>query len=170
MNSKAKGSGAERDTARFLTRWISGQDKELYFWRTPGSGFMSTVGNHANFSGDINPVKEEVLWMMKYNIEIKNGYSKVDLFQLLKGNKNFELASFWKQCTEDSEKHEKIPILLFKKKGGKYIIGINQELANILINKLNGLACIAVNFTDLPMMLMYNRDEFFNNIKPGDLK
>ena len=43
MNSKSKGSGYERDVARLLSKWVTGNDEELIYWRDSGSGSVSTI-------------------------------------------------------------------------------------------------------------------------------
>ena len=52
-NSKRKGSSYERDVARMLSKWATGTDEVLCFWRQAGSGSVSTIAkkNNKNASG-----------------------------------------------------------------------------------------------------------------------
>lgn len=163
MTGKRKGSSAEREIARFLTKWLTGQDKELYFWRSPGSGAVATIniGNH-DIAGDIVPVKPEALLFCSiFFIEVKDGYSNTDIFQHLKGNKTFTLANFWRKATSEAKASNKFPLLFFRKKNGKWTIGIDSYIKHKLdMRSIAGIALYLDGETN--NIYMYNRDDFFN--------
>jgi hypothetical protein len=75
---------------------LTGQDKELFFYRSPGSGAVATinVGNKA-ISGDIMALKPEAsLLIDKFSLELKTGYKGVSLDKHLKYNKADPLKAF----------------------------------------------------------------------------
>jgi hypothetical protein len=173
MNSKSKGSSAERRIARFLTKWLTGQDKELYFWRSPGSGAVASInlGNKA-ISGDIIALKPEAtIFTDIFSIEIKDGYSDADLFQHLRGNSSFVISAFWKQCTRDAYDNEKLPLLIFRKKNGVYNVSVDDKGLELVSSKCDHLCSISITFNNgLPRLHMFNKKDLFECIKPEDLK
>jgi len=173
-NSKGKGSAAERKIARFFTRWLTGQDKELYFWRSPSSGQLCTINvGNKSISGDLMALKPEASFLTDiFNIEIKDGYGNTDLFQHLKGIKNFNIESFWKQCTRDAYENDKLPLLIFNKKNGIYTASLDNNGYELVSEKTFTLSsiCMMWNNESLPNLYMFNMEELFNSIRPGDLK
>ena len=103
----AKGSGWERDTCKFLSKWIQGTEKPYLFWRGRGSGGMFTVsegGVGDAFSGDVYSVRPEERFLTDhYSIECKDGYANTSLDKFFKYNKSDPLKSFWEQCVDDAE-------------------------------------------------------------------
>jgi len=106
VNSRAKGSTFERHIAKTL----NDRFKTTEFSRTPGSGAFATthtLPDHLKIYGDlITPLN------FKYCIECKKGYNKENLYSLY----NYS-SQFWKfidQCEKDSEKCQKIPMVIFK--------------------------------------------------------
>jgi|WetSurMetagenome_2_1015567.scaffolds.fasta_scaffold01001_26 hypothetical protein len=174
MNGKSKGSSAERRIARFLTKWLTGQDKELYFWRSPGSGAVASInlGNKA-ISGDIMALKPEASFFTDiFSVEIKDGYAGADIFQHLKGGKSFVLNSFWKQCVRDAYDNDKLPLLFFRKKGGVFTASLDTSGRKLIIDKCTQLPSVTIIFEDnlLPPLYMFNKINLFNCIKPEDIK
>jgi hypothetical protein len=162
MNSKNKGSKFERDFAKYLTKWFSGQDKDLYFWRTPSSGALHTITQfNQNISGDIVALKPEAAWVTdNINFELKHGYPKLDFYGLL-SIKNHKIESFWKQCCKSAG--DKIPILIIRRNNSKIILGT-------IINIVNMLPRIKIDLDELSSCIFYDCDMFFNNIKSKDLR
>lgn len=117
--SKAKGSAWERQLSKILTKWLTGQDKEYYFYRSPGSGALATVNfGNKTLSGDLIAIKLEGSFFTEiFNIEAKNGYENASFDKFLKDNKNDVLQAFWNQSVRDAEKSDKLPLVMFKKKG-----------------------------------------------------
>lgn len=137
---KAKGSAWEREVSRILTEWLTGQRKELYYYRSPGSGAVATInlGNKA-ISGDIIALKQEAKFFTDiFNIEAKAGYENASFDKFLKMNKNDPLESFWNQSIRDAEIAEKYPLVIFKKKGmPNPWIGFNKTTYNKLYKYIN---------------------------------
>ena len=105
-NSRAKGSTFERSIAKMF----NDRFKTAEFSRTPGSGAFATthsLPDYLKIYGDlITPMN------FKYCIECKKGYNKENLYSLY----NYS-SDFWKfvdQCEKDSEKCQKIPMVIFK--------------------------------------------------------
>ena len=106
VNSRAKGSTFERSIAKMF----NDRFKTAEFSRTPGSGAFATthtLPDYLKIYGDlITPMN------FKYCIECKKGYNKENLYSLY----NYS-SDFWKfvdQCEKDSEKCQKIPMVIFK--------------------------------------------------------
>ena len=118
-NGKGKGSAWERKIARFLTMWMSGQDDDLWCYRSPGSGAVATLSKeNKDLSGDLIPLKLEAASLFdKFSIECKNGYkgaNPLKVFGNLKGN---ELKDFWLQANRDAQKAKKLPMLIYNPPG-----------------------------------------------------
>ena len=106
VNSRAKGSSFERSIAKILNDRFNTTE----FSRTPGSGAFATTHTlpaHLKIYGDLITPQN-----FKYCIECKKGYNKENLYSLY----NYS-SDFWKfidQCEKDSEKCQKIPLVIFK--------------------------------------------------------
>ena len=106
VNSRAKGSTFERSIAKMF----NDRFKTAEFSRTPGSGAFATthsLPDYLKIYGDlITPMN------FKYCLECKVGYNNQNLYSLY----NYS-SDFWKfvdQCEKDSEKCQKIPMVIFK--------------------------------------------------------
>lgn len=167
-NSKVKGSKWERDVSRFLTEWLTGQKKELYFWRSPSSGAVATinVGNSA-ISGDIIALKPEAAWFTDlFSIECKNGYEESSFDKFLKENKSDPLVAFWEQACHDALSAEKRPMLIFRKKGFQPIVGIDIYTERLLHKHLKGMRRVAICYGDeLPDCCFYDLKKFFEKLE-----
>ena len=167
---KAKGSAFERDVAKILTKWSSGQNKEYWFWRSPSSGAVSTINEgNGEISGDIIAIKPEGTFLTsKFSIEVKVGYPTSNFHKHLKKVKNDEIRSFWYQCVYDASRAEKLPMLIYKKKQYNALIGIS-----VINEKLNGISSITMTWDDhedLPSCHFYDFEEFLTVITPEDIK
>ena len=106
VNSRAKGSTFERQIAKLLNNRFNTTE----FSRTPGSGAVATthtLPDYLKIYGDlITPIK------FKYCIECKKGYNKENLYSLY--NYSSDTWKFIDQCQKDSDKCDKIPMVIFK--------------------------------------------------------
>lgn len=171
-NSKIKGSGFERDISRFLTEWMTGQKKELYFWRSPSSGAVATinVGNSA-ISGDIIALKPEASWFIDlFSVECKNGYDSFSFDKVLRENKTDPLLGFWQQCCDDAISASKNPMLMFRKKGLQPIVGIDNIMDDKMSDRLHSLRCMRIRMCVLPDCCLYDMKKFFDVIDKKYLK
>lgn len=106
VNSRAKGSTFERQIAKLFNNRFNTTE----FSRTPGSGAFATthtLPDYLKIYGDlITPIK------FKYCIECKKGYNKENLYSLY--NYSSDTWKFIDQCQKDSDKCDKIPMIIFK--------------------------------------------------------
>lgn len=166
-----KGSEYERYISKYLTNWLTGKSKPYYFWRSPSSGMLGTIyEENIHLKGDIIPIKEEIKDRWPLVIECKNGYPKTSFWQHFISTK-FCLEDFWKQTVEETPK-DKYPMLIYRKKGRKSVVGIDDFLYKRLYKKLNCLNHICIRWNDkskLQDCLLYDMDGFFKAIKPNDI-
>lgn len=175
-NGKSKGSQWERDISRFLTNWLTGQSKDLAFYRSPSSGAVFTTANFGNkeISGDIIALKQEGSYLIDlWSIECKNGYPDISLDNFLKYNKSDDLRDFWGQSSHDAKKSGKYPMVIFKKKGMKPAW---VAICSVMFKKLNKYIkqerrVIHLKWAnELDDMYIYSIDEFFEDITPEIVK
>jgi hypothetical protein len=170
-SGKRKGSEYERVIAKFLSKWITGNDKDLLFWRSPSSGSLCTISNIKEASGDLIAIKPEGEWFLNiFNVEIKTGYPKADFFQFFKDVKNDIIKDFWIQCQKDAKKADKTGILIFKKNGLKAIVGICPMTKYVLEKKVKLPRCLEVNYDDIIPVCFYDMEEFFKIVTPQIIK
>lgn len=175
LSSKSgKGSSWEREIAKILTKWLTGNEKPYVWWRMPGSGSIATLSEeNKELSGDIMPLRPEGIFLTdKYSIEAKHGYPNSNFHKHLKGVKNDEIRLFWEQCVNDAVRADKRPMLIYKKKQYNSLIGIS-ELNGQLKQKLENLPSLTMtwgNHNDLPICHFFDMKEFLNTVTPEDIK
>jgi hypothetical protein len=166
-NGKAKGSAFEREISKFLTTYMSGQEKDLWYWRSPGSGMMAKLSNQKGMTGDILPLKEEAKALTNiWSIEAKNGYVTAEILNHLKSTKNEIIQTFWKQCVDDAIVGCKSGMLIFKRKGCKPVVGIEGRVFD-QIKHLKLPKYVLIHYdNELPDLIFFDMEEFFTTIKP----
>jgi Holliday junction resolvase len=105
-NSRAKGSTFERQIAKLFNDRFNTTE----FSRSPGSGAFATthdLPDYLKIYGDLITPQN-----FNYCIECKKGYNKENLYSLY--NYSSDLWGFLDQCLKDSEKCDKIPMVIFK--------------------------------------------------------
>ena len=105
-NSRTKGSAFERSIAKTLNDRLNTSE----FSRSPGSGAFATthtLPDHLKIYGDLITPQN-----FKYCIECKKGYNNQNLYSLY--NYSSEFWGFLDQCQKDSEKCDRIPMVIFK--------------------------------------------------------
>lgn len=164
---KRKGGSFERDVARKLTFWLSGQDKEYYFYRSPGSGGVATMNEeNGEITGDIIAIKPEArLLTSKFSIECKDGYPDADFMKLFKNNKNDTIQGFWDQCIRDSRKANKQGMLIFRKKGMPILVGIegNTIFSKTMQDVIKEYVILSYGDT-LPNIVFFEFDMFLDKL------
>ena len=106
VNSRAKGSTFERQIANTLNDRFNTAE----FSRSPGSGAFATthtLPDYLKIYGDLITPEN-----FKYCIECKKGYNKENLYSLY--NYSSPFWGFLDQCLKDSEKCDKIPMVIYK--------------------------------------------------------
>lgn len=158
---KRKGGAFEREISRHLTYWASGQCKDLWYYRSPGSGSVATVSKHMNISGDIVSLTPEADVLTNlFNIETKVGYPTTDFFHYFKKGK-FNIEAFWTQCCRDAKKSNKEPLLIYKKP--PTLVGIGNFL------KIE-IPHITIQFDNLEDLHLYEFIKFFEVVTFESLK
>jgi hypothetical protein len=168
-----KGSSFEREICKDLSRWIQGTEKPYIFWRGRGSGGMFTQSNliGESFAGDIYLVREEGRFLTdRFSIECKTGYKEASLDKHLKYNKSDPIKSFWEQCTQDAKKTNKLPLLIYQKKGMQpKWVGINTITNNKFYNCFDGIRHIVLEWgkeDKLDTLWFYGYEDFWERITP----
>lgn len=170
-----KSGNHERDTAKFLTKWYSGNKSPLLFWRVPGSGSIGTISElNLDLYGDVYPLDSDIKKWWPFTIECKTGYTQASLDKHLKYNKSDPMKSFWEQVNRDASKAQKIPILIYQKLGlTPQWIGVPNVILNTFIVELSDLRYVSLKWKiddNLPELFFYSLNEFFDVITPEKLK
>ena len=106
VNSRTKGSSFERQIAKTFNDRFNTTE----FSRSPGSGAFATthtLPDYLKIYGDLITPQN-----FKYCIECKKGYNKENLYSLY--NYSSPFWGFLDQCLKDSEKCDKIPMVIYK--------------------------------------------------------
>ena len=172
-----KGGDFERDVSKELTSWLTGKPKPYKYWRMPGSGGLATIHEeNVDLSGDIRALAPDAEFLTDYfSIECKNGYPKTSFWQHFKNIKNFNIRDFWIQCMDDAKKGDKAGMLIYRKKGQKHIVGIEEEVSwtlSCINEKLCELPSIVMTWECdyLPSVEFFSFENFFNIITPENIK
>ncbi len=102
VHGRNKGSTFERAIAKQVSGWTG-----VHFTRTPSSGGW-------NKTGDITPKDPKAMVAFPFNIECKNQeiFSSTMLVSCAGIKLTKTIAKWWKQCTDDSKKSKRIPLLI----------------------------------------------------------
>jgi len=173
----AKGGDYERNIAKFLSKWLTGKTKPYMFWRQDASGGIATVHiENFHMTGDICSVHPDSRFFTDlFSIECKTGYPKTSFWQHFTSVK-FGVEEFWSQALVDADKSNKHPMLFYRKKGRKQIVGINRFIQEKLYEKIRGLNHIMVYWSpeikENPSQdcMLYDMVSFFENVTPDDIK
>ncbi len=177
-NSSSKGHGFEREVAKRISQWISGnKDTPYLIYRTSNSGATFTVNSrkgkgHESMTGDLTAIDESAKFFTdKISIECKTGYKTANIFSTFKGAKNDILRGFWEQATSDANKVGKEPMLVFKPLGNKWLMGLTENFAGqffpeMFLNKTR----VHIKFNnELPILILFPFEDFFTYYKPEHL-
>jgi len=168
-NGKQIGSTFERDIAKYLTVWVTGQEKPYVFWRSPGSGGLATLNVlNKEISGDIIAIKSQGEFFTNvFSIECKKGYGSADFWKFL-SDVNNDIEKFWTQCCTAAIKTNKLPMLIFKRSNTKnVIIGLSYNDVIEYLPKLLGIPNIIVSKNS---SIFFNRDTLFKLLTIDDVK
>lgn len=171
MNSKSKGSNYERQVCKLLSKWIQGTEKPYLFWREALSGGIATIDElNKDMTGDIKPIVPEIMEWWPFSVECKIGYPKTSFWQLW-NNSKFGIEEFWKQACYDADRANKLPMLIYRKKGRRQIIGIDKYIQEKLKKKLDRLNHIDIHWNyDIQSCFLYDMIDFFDVVKPDDIR
>jgi len=170
----AKGPDFEREICKYLTKWASGRTRPYWYWRLLGSGSVATLSEeNKELSGDIHALRPEACFLTdRFSIECKTGYPKTRFHQHFKGIKTFNIQEFWGKATMEAERAGKYPMLIYRRKGMKPIVGFDLVGHSKVAFSLTGIPFIMLgNFPDsIPSIWFYDMNVFFDRIKPDDIK
>jgi hypothetical protein len=170
----AKGSDFERNISRFLTKWLTGKTKPYMFWRSDASGGLATMHEeNVHMTGDIKHLHPDAQFLTDvFSIECKNGYPSTSFWQHFNTTK-FGIENFWLQSIGDAVKAGKHPMLIYRKKGRRIIVGIDKYIQEKLNKRLKGLnhigVCWGVEDT-CENCYLYDMQDFFDSVQPEDIR
>jgi len=112
---KHKGSQFERDVCRILTKWVTGKEDPVIFWRTAGSGSQFTVKKgESPMCGDIMAVDPRGEPFIDYFcVECKN-WRRIPIMAFLTGQEVGLLKEWWEELVGKCSWADKKPLLIFK--------------------------------------------------------
>jgi len=177
--SSNKGSSFEREISKDLSKWLTGQEKPYQYWRTPGSGSLCTIHNEdMGLSGDIRALTPEAKFLTDvFSIELKTGYPTTSFWQHFSDIKGFKLREFWEQTNRDAKKANKEPMLIYRKKGKKKLVGFRKNLLDNYMFRdcydLDNIGIISIQFKIdymLPVLAIMDFNDFFNIMKPDKMR
>ena len=166
-----KGGENERKVAKFLTKWLTGKQKPYMYWRNDASGGLATIHvENVHMTGDIKSLHPDADFLMDiFSIECKTGYPKTSFWQHFKTSK-FGIEEFWIQAIGDAVKAKKHPMLIYRKKGRSWIVGINSIVRDKLLMLLLDFNSITIKWKDdIQDCILYDFDDFWS-ITPQQIK
>lgn len=110
INSKKKGNRFEREVCKFFQSWTGYE-----FSRVPQSGGLRWK-NTQSITSDVICTDEFYGRRWPFSIECKS-YKDIKFEQLLLEKKSCKITSFWTQAVKDSERANKMPLLIMKYNG-----------------------------------------------------
>lgn len=173
----AKGGNFERDVCKYLSKWLTGKEKPYQYWRMPGSGSLCTIHEEMeHMSGDIRPLTEDARFLTDFfSIECKTGYVSTSFWQHFSDIKTFKLREFWSQCYNDAQKSHKYPMLIYRKKSKREIIGMYPDISENLhfccnIYQKNSIMMEFKQEYNLPSVTFFDMKDFFSLVTPDIMK
>jgi Holliday junction resolvase len=118
INSRAKGAKNERKVCKTFQEWTG-----FEFNRTPASGGLRWKKTD-NIVGDLICSEPNIIF--PFSVEVK-AYEEIN-FEHLLYLKDTKIEKFWNQALEDSQRGQKIPLLLMRYNGmpsDLYFLGMN---------------------------------------------
>lgn len=168
----AKGGDFERDTAKFLTLWLTGKKKPYKYWRMDASGSLATIHEeNEDLAGDIKSLARDADFLTDiFVIECKTGYPKTSFWQHW-SSANFQIKEFWNKLVKVETPKEKYPMLIYRKKGRRRLVGISEFPMVHFSKKLSDLNFVTIHWNgELPDLYFYDFNEFWDRIVPEDIK
>ncbi len=113
-----KGGAYEREIARVLTQWISGQRRPELFWRSAGSGSSATQavkhGKKSKMPGDLMAIDEAGLFLTEiFFLEAKDRKRvTTDIKHIL--DRNSTMFTWWDKACQEAKDHNLEPLMFFK--------------------------------------------------------
>lgn len=165
-----KGAGFERDTCRFLSRWVTSGERDDVFWRSASSGGRATTlamnGKFAEYhSSDIAPMHPLAFQLLEiFTVECKF-YADLHL-QDLPFDRRSNIAVFWEQAYRDAKRVSKRPMLIARQNRKPTLLGLNTATYHTLYRAVRMPHSIVSERHDLVLM---DKLEFFKLLNPQQL-
>ena len=164
-----KGSAFERKICKRLSLWWTDGERDDIFWRTAGSGARATgrakqgkdtFGQY----GDIQATDPDGQPLLDVcSIEIKVGYGKYSLLDILDGSgnrENYQYIKFLKQSLEDAQKAKvRWNFLITKRDRGKEVICFPKDFYMTYKERCENLA--KVDGIDFAICFMYQGSHYY---------
>jgi hypothetical protein len=166
-----KGGEFERDISKFFTKWLTGKEKPYKFWRMPASGALATIHDeNIDMAGDIRALDKDGRFLIDlFCIECKTGYPKTSFWQFF-SKSDFKLKLFWLQTIEETP-IGRYPMLIYRKKGRKSVVGINNHIRIRLNDYIEDLDFIMFSWKDIKYQLfLYDMEMFWSRVLPKNIK
>lgn len=134
---KVKGSENERNLCKVLSKWWTGKDKPIVFWRVGSSGATFTITSTTEMAGDVVAVHQDGISFTNIFVVETKFVKNFDILDLLYPEKKTnQIENWWDQVTRDSSKINRIPLLIFKRNRLEYLFMTKESLFDKLkINK-----------------------------------
>lgn len=167
MNGKVKGSAFERTVCRKLSKWVTGSENPECFWRSGGSGSMSTV-SHSSQSGDIVAVQhkhhmDQFELTQYFIIECKSYKDFRFDFMLDSKYDKSNISQWWMKLINECLDVGKIPMLIVKKNRSPIYIVMHNCVQRSL-KKWKPYSMSRINIMKNNEMFVTRMDHFFTCI------
>lgn len=163
--SKSIGSGYERDCARLLSEWFTGNKNDLVVWRTSGSGSVGTIRKKKGLEGsrlesDFQCIDKQEIYGKFFDTFFLDSKSLTGINLFLtneKNQKSNKLLNEWKKVYSDSG--NKLAMMLVKVRDDKSMPDFIMFQEDIILNCNH---CIYLLFKDVNInAFIVTQDEFF---------
>lgn len=156
INSRNKGSRAERNVAKLFEAWTG-----RTFAKTPSSGGLQW--KTTNSKGDIVCTKEGHFFPfcieVKFHSDIRFEHFMLDF----KGKKSNQIHDWWAQCSRDAKIAKKVPMLLMRYNGmpaDLYFVVFDEAFARECLGLHNYKRVMDIRSGNLQLTILRS-DEFF---------
>jgi len=168
MNSKNIGNSYEREIAKKLSKWFTGNDNELVCWRHVSSGSIGTIRKKKGLSGNNVDGDFQCLdstyesFFNKFYMDSKS-LTDINLFMINpKNQKSNKLLNEWKKVVKDAD--DKIPIMFVKVRDDRSIPEFIMLPDDDVSIPLNIDSFIKYDFLDMNYnFILILQDDFFRS-------
>lgn len=151
VNSKNKGSKAERELAKVWEKWTG-----YKFSRTPMSGGWA---KSIESFGDLTCTDPKHSSKFPFSVECKS-YKGITFNDILKGTKS-EIIKFWKQATYDATRCRKQPLLFMRENGmakQTYFMVCDHTIGKLILNQLPNVNVFLIS-CDVGILTVFNSQD-----------
>jgi len=168
MNTKRKGNAFEIKIAKRLSKWITGKDKSLLFWKVGSSGAQATItkDKKSKLVGDLVAIDGRGAWLTDVVVvEMKNDKraNALDFIDTTNRKKNW-LYDVWIDLVNKSDEAGRFPWLIFHRP--------ETRIDYIVIDKkfIYELIAMDSNCLKFDTGYIYELEDFLYRCKPVFMK